>query len=111
MGDQGITHFVTTNWYALNGQEGVLCDYGESPYSAFNLNAYLNNIFMLKKHKLIAGLGGQKLLEKNEIMCMIGYEYVLFRRISVNATIYQWIWKETYTEDTYTHKGYRFSYS
>ncbi len=86
------------NWYALNGQVGVgigndkQCNADLLVY--INENAYFNNLFTIKKHEIIVGFGGERVIYCNQIDLMgkIGYQYNIYHRFSLNFTLYHWIW-------------------
>jgi hypothetical protein len=87
------------NWYALNGQVGVgIANPNQSCGDLLfdiNINAYLNNLFIINKHEFIVGIGEETAFFGNvtELMGKIGYQYNIFRHFSVNFTIYHWIWR------------------
>ncbi len=82
------------NWYALNGQVGVgfanpkLCNIDLLLY--LNGNVYINNLFTVKKHTVFIGFGVNHILGCSEIelMSKIGYQYNIFRHITLNFTLY-----------------------
>ena len=94
------------NWYALNGQVGIGSYYESKSelvfIGAININAYLNNIFTIKKHSVIMGLGWQHVIYDSELMIKLGYSYNFYGRFAANLTFYHWI-RACYS---YENQGY-----
>ena len=86
------------NWYALTGQVGTgitsepemgCIDIFWTIYS----KAYINNIFIVKRNEFIAGLGVENVLSgETAIKLKAGYQYNIFRHLSLNLTLSHWIW-------------------
>ena len=87
------------NWYALTGQigMGILLDpeLGCVDY-LFTICpiVFLNNIFIVKRNEFIAGLGveDEVFFNVTALKLKAGYQYNIFRHLSLNLTLSHWIW-------------------